>query len=71
VGTSPAPPAFISTDAWQDHVPAGTGLVPVPPPDIRLGRDALSRSAAEQHEFAMPEGLIDVRARRGIESVSR
>ena len=54
----PRPPVFITSGAWRSYVPEGHTLVPVPLPNKFQGRDSLSWSAWEEHEFTMPEGYF-------------
>ncbi|GAA1658886.1 glycosyl transferase [Actinoplanes couchii] len=54
----PPTPAFITSGAWREFVPAGRTLVPVPLPSQYTGRDSLGWSAWAQHRFAVPEGYF-------------
>ncbi|WP_236718403.1 hypothetical protein [Actinoplanes sp. TFC3] len=52
------PPVFITSGAWRSYVPPGGTMLPLPVPSNWLGRDTLSWSASERHEFAVPEGYF-------------
>jgi hypothetical protein len=54
----PRPPVFLTSGQWRQYVPAGRTLVPVPLPNKFAGRETLSWSAWEEHEFPVPEGYF-------------
>ncbi|MER7165975.1 hypothetical protein ABT336_07855 [Micromonospora sp. NPDC000207] len=52
------PPRFIMSGAWQEYVPDGRTLVPVPIPSNVHGLTTLRWSALTQHEFPIPAGYF-------------
>ncbi|MGX6601381.1 hypothetical protein ACWKSP_04455 [Micromonosporaceae bacterium Da 78-11] len=64
------PPQFITSGAWRAYLPTGTTLVPVPLPDVDLGRGTLTWSVAALHEFAVPCGYFLGPDRHGVAQVN-
>ncbi|WP_428961326.1 hypothetical protein [Micromonospora fluostatini] len=52
------PPQFIMSGAWEEYVPPGRTLVPVPIPSNVHGLTTLRWSALTQHEFPVPAGYF-------------
>ncbi len=52
------PPAFITSGAWRQYVPAGSTMVPVPLPDNNVGRLTLAWTTAAGLEFPVPGGYF-------------
>jgi hypothetical protein len=52
------PPRFIMSGAWEEYVPQGRTLVPVPIPSNVHGLSTLRWSALTQHEFPIPAGYF-------------
>nr|WP_229688624.1 hypothetical protein [Micromonospora yangpuensis] len=52
------PPRFIMSGAWQEYVPDGRTLVPVPIPSNVHGLSTLRWSALTQHGFPIPAGYF-------------
>jgi hypothetical protein len=51
-------PRFITSGAWRRYVPAGTTLVPVPVPDVNVGRATLDWSVDARLGFPIPGGYF-------------
>lgn len=53
-----ATPAFITSGVWRHYVRPGTTLVPVPLPDVNVGRGTLAWTVDAGLEFPVPGGYF-------------
>ncbi|GLW27199.1 hypothetical protein [Actinoplanes regularis] len=51
-------PVFLTAGTWKQYVPEGRTLVPVPMPDVTVGRAAQRWATLENLDFAVPRGYF-------------
>jgi len=57
VADQPAP-AFLTSGDWRRYVPAGTTMVPLPMPDVNVGRGTLAWTVDTRLAFPVPGGYF-------------
>jgi hypothetical protein len=57
IGADPVP-AFLTGDDWKPYVAGGRSLVPVPLPEVTVGRTAMRWFALTGEEFTVPRGYF-------------